>query len=156
MLPLGRLSRRGPIGFERPSLFTSEEQKTLMTLWAIFRSPLMFGGDLSMIDTQTFRLITNEAVLAVNQNSTDNRQLFRRGNHVVWIANAPNSGDKYLAVFNLGPDNETPVYIRLDDLDIRVSCTIEDLWTHQSLGEFSDFFEPVIPSHGAGLFQVRQ
>lgn len=80
--------------------FTHDEQYTLMSLWAIARSPLILGGHLPKNDDFTLKLITNDAVLQVNQHSTNNRQLFRRGDEVAWLADVPGSKDKYLAVFN--------------------------------------------------------
>ena len=46
MLPLGRLGIRAERGDDRQTCFTPDEQRTLLMLWSIFRSPLMFGGDL--------------------------------------------------------------------------------------------------------------
>ncbi|MBH8567718.1 NPCBM/NEW2 domain-containing protein [Microvirga sp. STS02] len=100
MLPLGRLGIRAERGDDRMTRFTPDEQRTLMTLWSIFRSPLMFGGDLPSNDAATLALITNPRVLAVNQRSTHNRQLFRRGDLVAWTADDPATGDKFLALFN--------------------------------------------------------
>ena len=73
MLPLGRIAIRGERGEDRRSLLTKDEQVTLMSLWAIFRSPLMMGGDLPSNDAFTLGLLTNPEVLAVNQRSTGNR-----------------------------------------------------------------------------------
>jgi alpha-galactosidase len=100
MLPLGRLGIRAERGDDRQSRFTPDEQRTLMTLWSIFRSPLMFGGDLPSSTPATLALLTNPRVLAVNKASTHNRQLFRRGDLVGWVADDPKTGDKFLALFN--------------------------------------------------------
>ncbi|MDO7847813.1 NPCBM/NEW2 domain-containing protein [Hymenobacter sp. M29] len=100
MLPLGRLGIRAERGNDRMTRFTRDEQTTLMTLWSIFRSPLMFGGDLPSNDAFTLGLLTNPRVLAVNRSSTHNRQLFRRGDLVAWTADDPATGDKFLALFN--------------------------------------------------------
>lgn len=100
MLPLGRLGIRAERGDDRQSRFTRDEQYTLMTLWSIFRSPLMFGGDLPSSDQFTLGLLTNQNVLAMHHRSTRNRQLFRRGDLVAWTADDPATGDKFLALFN--------------------------------------------------------
>jgi hypothetical protein len=72
-----------------------------MTLWCIARSPLMLGADLSRIDEATLAYLTNDEVLAVNQASANNRQLFRDAEgRIGWIADVPGTGDKYLALFN--------------------------------------------------------
>lgn len=95
MLPLGTL-----VLGERTTRFTPDEQRTLMTLWSIARSPLMHGGDLTKTDPATLALLTNAEVLAVNQHSTGNRPLFARDELIAWVADVPGSADKYLAVFN--------------------------------------------------------
>ncbi|UOG76416.1 NPCBM/NEW2 domain-containing protein [Hymenobacter tibetensis] len=100
MLPLGRLGIRAERGDDRMTRFTHDEQYTLMSLWSIFRSPLMFGGDLPSNDAFTLSLLTNKEVLAMHSNSRNNRQLFRKNDLVAWTADDPKTGDKYLAVFN--------------------------------------------------------
>jgi alpha-galactosidase len=100
MLPLGRIGIRAERGDDRMSGFTKDEQMTVMSLFAIFRSPLMFGGDLPSNDDFTLSLLTNREVLDVNQTSQNNRQLFRKDELIAWTADDPKSGDKYLALFN--------------------------------------------------------
>ena len=99
MLPLGRIGIRAERGDNRMSQFTKDEQYTLMSLFLICRSPLMFGGHLPENDDFTYHLITNEEALAVFQNSRNNRQLFNDGEKIAWIADDPVTGDKYLALF---------------------------------------------------------
>jgi hypothetical protein len=100
MLPLGKIGLRAERGEPRWSGFTKDEQFTLMTLFSIFRSPLMFGGDLPGNDVFTLSLITNKDVLNVNQHSTNGKQLFRDNDLIAWTADDPKTGDKYLALFN--------------------------------------------------------
>lgn len=94
MLPIGI------VDFKRPTNFTKNEQYTLMSLWAIGRSPLIFGGDMTKLDDFTKEMLTNPEMLKVNQESTNNRQVSRKDNLVVWTADVPNSKDKYVALFN--------------------------------------------------------
>jgi alpha-galactosidase len=100
MLPLGKIGLRAERGEPRWSGFTKNEQYTLMTLFSVFRSPLMFGGDLPGNDEFTLSLITNKDVLNVNQNSANGKQLFRENDLIAWTADDPKTGDKYLALFN--------------------------------------------------------
>ncbi|TFZ65577.1 Melibiase subfamily [Hymenobacter sp. UV11] len=108
MLPLGRLGIRAERGDDRQTRFTPDEQRTLMTLWSIFRSPLMFGGDLPSNTPATLALLTNPRVLAVNKASAHNRQLFRHGDLVGWVADDPKTGDKFLALFNAQDQEQAP------------------------------------------------
>lgn len=95
MLPFGVLE----LG-RRSTRFTPDEQHTVMSLWSIARSPLMHGGDMTKTDDFTLSLLTNAEVLAVNQDSVNNRPVFNHDELIAWTADVPGSGDKYLAVFN--------------------------------------------------------
>lgn len=94
MLPIGL------VDFDRPTNFTKDEQYTLMSLWAIGRSPLIFGGNMTRLDDFTKEMLTNPEMLKVNQESAHNRQVYREKNLIVWTADVPNSKDKYVALFN--------------------------------------------------------
>ena len=100
MLPLGRIGIRAERGNPRMTNFTKDEQYTLMTLWSIFKSPLMFGGNLPDNDTFTLSLLSNKQVLAVLNKSTNNKPLFNDKDKAAWIADESGTGAKYLAVFN--------------------------------------------------------
>jgi alpha-galactosidase len=99
MLPLGRIGIRAEQGDPRMAGFTRDEQTTLMSLFVICRSPLMFGGNLPDNDQFTLDLITNREVLEVLQRSRNNRLLFDDGERLVWIAGDMETSDKYVAVF---------------------------------------------------------
>jgi hypothetical protein len=83
--------------------FTHDEQYTLMTLWSIARSPLMMGGNMPKNDEFTLSVLSNDEVIAVNQNSTNNKQIFNANNQIAWVADVPDSKDRYLAIFNANP-----------------------------------------------------
>jgi hypothetical protein len=104
MLPLGAV--RQPGGW---TAFSEDEQYTVMTLWSISQSPLMFGGHLPKNDGFTLALITNPEVLEVNQKSSSGRQLYRKDDLVAWVADAPGGKDKYLAVFNAASQPPLPL-----------------------------------------------
>ena len=163
MLPLGMIGdSKGDIHEGRPTNFTKDEQYTLMSLWSIARSPLMFGGDMSKMDKFTLSLLTNSEVMAVNQESNNNHQLFRKDGLVAWVADVPGSKDKYLAVFNIGdkPAGQTAaglkVPVKLADLGYTNACKIRDLWKKTDVGNFEGEFTPEINWHGAGLYRLSQ
>jgi hypothetical protein len=157
MIPFGRLNKRGPHdGGPRESNFTLPEKYTLMTLWSIARSPLMYGGDLMAMRPTELKLLTNAEILAVNQNSSNNRQLVRTENMVAWVADVPGTNDKYLAVFNISDDLPLSEKIQLSDLGFAKSVKIRDLWNHTDMGAFSGEFLPEIENHGAGMFKLTE
>ena len=105
MLPLGRIGIRAERGNNRMSLLTRDEQTTLMSLFLICRSPLMFGGHLPDNDPFTLNLITNPEALAVLQKSKNNRVLFNEGDKIAWIADDLHSDARYVALFFI-PDQK--------------------------------------------------
>jgi hypothetical protein len=153
MLPLGHIGIRAERGEPRMSLLTHDEQRTLMTLWSIARSPLMFGGNLPDNDQWSLDLITNDEVLAVNQKAASSRELFTRGNQVAWIAELPGSS-KYLAVFNTGDTQPEDIQVNWSDLGLPANCTVRDLWTKQDLGpkETGQTFK--IAPHASAFYRV--
>ncbi|MEA3186716.1 MAG: alpha-galactosidase [Chthoniobacter sp.] len=152
MLPLG------VIRFKEHTRFTEDEQRTMMTLWCIFRSPLILGCDMTKMDDQTLSLVTNDEVLAVDQKSMNNHQLFRKDGLIVWIADAPDSSAKYVAVFNTrdkqGSESRAKVPTSLEAVSMRGSAMVRDLWAKKDIGVFSGEFAPDIPWHGAGLYRI--
>ena len=105
MLPLGKIGIRAERGDPRMLGFTKDEQYSLMSLWAMFRSPLMFGGDLPSNDEFTLSLLTNKDVLYVNQHGKNGKQLFRENDLIAWTAEDRENGDKFLAFFNVQDQN---------------------------------------------------
>jgi hypothetical protein len=138
MLPLGHIGIRAERGDPRMSLLTHDEQITLMTLWSIARSPLMFGGHLPDNDEFTLSLLTNDEVLGVNQKSTSGKQLFANGNQVVWVAEVKGSPAKYVAVLNIGDANAEEIRVNWSDLGLGSKAQVRDLWAHQEKGAVDD------------------
>ena len=153
MLPLGKLRVTSKEGGGSPTKFTPDEQQTVMTLWSIFRSPLIFGGDLPSTDSATQALIANQEVLDVDQHSRGGHQALERGNIRAWVADGATSGSQYVAVFNLG---EIPVHANIawGDLKIRGAVTaVRDLWLRKSI-DVVDAVHTSLPPHASALYRV--
>jgi hypothetical protein len=124
-----------------------------MTLWCIFRSPLIFGGDLPSNDPATTALITNDEVLAVDQHSRKNHQALEEGNVRVWTADVPGSGDRYISVFNLG-DEVANVDLPWSKVGINAFILqVRDLWSKSWLGE-KDRLLVTLQPHASVLYRV--
>jgi alpha-galactosidase len=154
MLPLGRIGIRAERGDDRRTRFTREEQRTLLTLWSIARSPLMFGGDLPSNDESTLALITNDEVLAANQKATASRELFSRGDQIAWVSDAPDRKSKYLAVFNVGDKGVAEIRVNWSELGLPETCELRDLWERKQIGPVRGGHVFPVPSHGAGLYKL--
>ncbi len=101
MLPVGQLRPLPGNGKPRASLLTAEEQQTLLTLWALARSPLILGANLTQLDKATAALLTNRDLIRIDQTATHSMQVLREGDLVAWRADLP-GGEKAIGLFNLG------------------------------------------------------
>ncbi|WP_337084868.1 glycoside hydrolase family 27 protein [Elizabethkingia anophelis] len=127
MIPLGRLAIRGERGIDRMTNLSKDEQYTLMTLFTIFKSPLMFGGDLPSNDDFTLSLLTNRDVLKMHKESSGVKQLFNKDGKVAITSKNEKTGDTYLAIFNLN-DKPSSVSVDLSDIGINGTAKATDLW----------------------------
>ncbi len=148
MLPLGRLALGA-----RDTSFTPDEQQTLMTLWAITRSPLIMGGDLRHLDEKTLRLLTNRDVIAVDQTSTDNQPHFERDGTRLWSARDPQSGDAYIALFNMTDERNT-VSFPLARLGLSSVANVRDLWSGKKIKGAPGQVSVTLPAHGSALYRL--
>jgi len=108
----------GIVEFNRPTRFTPDEQMTCMSLWCIARSPLILGADMTRMDDATLKLLTNPEVLAVNQASTNNRQIKNENDLIVWAADSPDGRDRYVGLFN-AQSNDNPFDLSKTDYTSR-------------------------------------
>jgi alpha-galactosidase len=151
MLPFGRLRLTDPAGAGSATRLTADEQRTVMTLWSIFRSPLMMGGDLPSLDSATLALLTNAEVLAVNQHGSAPHQVLERTGLRAWLSAAPEGGDHYVAVFNL---EDVPRRVDLPWRDVGLEegpHQVRDLWAGRSLGALARLRAELAPHDGALL-----
>lgn len=156
MLPFGRLELRpaedgAEYGFERWSRLSHDEQLTMMTLWVIFRSPLMSGGHLPANDDWALSLLTNEEVLEITKSSRNNRQLYRTEDASAWCAEG--DGCRYLALFNLS-DSRAIVECSFEQMQVEGCLHLRDLWTHADAGVVTSAVCAEIASHGSKLFRL--
>lgn len=148
MLPVGRLGKG--FGEERATRFTKDEQRTMMTLWSIFRSPMMLGAELPKLDEWTLGLITNDEVLRLLTCSSGAREYFRDEKRIVWRAEDREDQSCYIAVFNISEEKQDVVLAEYDESGAKCG---RDLWEHASVS----MDEPcTIAPHGCILFQIKR
>lgn len=155
MLPLGHIGIRAERGDDRLSLLTHDEQQTVMTMWSILRSPLVFGGDLPTLDAWTRSLLTNRAVLAVDQHSAHAKLLRKDGDVRVWAAEVPGSRDRYVAVINLS-DTEQTVAVPWREVGlVGKPVRVTDLWLSRAV-PVRDGLSATLKAHASLLVRVSR
>lgn len=155
MIPIGRLEPAPGWGKPRSTRLTRDEQRTLLILWSISRSPLIIGGNLTLCDDWTSSALTNAELIGVNQHSESSRDVISTDKAAVWLAQ-PESGDgTYVAVFNLDSAPQTLHYTWKEVGLKETNYSVRDLWEHQDLGSF-DGLEATLPPHGSMIYWVSR
>ena len=156
MLPLGHLSIVGcehGVG-ERWTRLSQAEQRTMISLWSIFRSPMMLGCELTNLDEWTLNLLTNQEILEMLKKSRGAHQILRDYDLIVWKADKADGGT-YVAVFNIC--NWTDDFsISLNLLGLEGSYVLRDLWEQEEMGVVNEAFETTLTSHDAKVFSLTK
>lgn len=154
MLAIGRLEPSPGWGEPRATRLNNDEQRTLLTLWSIFRSPLIMGGNLLLSDEWTKSLLTNSDVIAVDQHSRNNHAVKTNIKQAVWLAEHDDAKGYYLALFNRSDERQTIHYawseLGLKDQEYR----LRDLWKQRDLGR-TDSIMVNLPAHGSVLYSLK-
>ncbi len=156
MLPLGHIGPSPGAGDTRETRFTKDEQRSLMTLWSIFRSPLMMGGNLPSLDKDdwTTSLLTNPEVIDVNQHSKDNRAVITTDVRAVWLARPESGEGYYLAVFNIS-DNAQFVKYEWKELGVPAgNYRIRDIWEDKDFDPLKSLIITLRP-HASVLYKIE-
>jgi len=154
MLPLGHIGIRS-VGKPRTSRFTAAEKITLMSLWAIAPSPLMLGGNLPDNSPADLALITNDAMIAINQDRSGHQaiRIVKNGDLEVWMKQL-SGGDKAVGFFNRGK-TDGQITVTWHDLGITGKYRVRDVWSEADLGVMEGSISQAIPAHGAGLVRLN-
>lgn len=160
MLPLGKVGKH--FGHERTTLFTPDEQKTMMSLWCIFGSPLMLGAEMTQLDSWTLSLLQNEQLLRLENGSFRSRQVMRNARQCVWASVNPETGEWYIALFNLS-DEEKNVHGALSACQAAFpeypfpapGARMEEIWSKEVTCLPREEISVPIPAHGVLLFYIH-
>ena len=134
--------------------FTKEEQKTVMTLWAIFKSPLMFGGNLPENDEFTLSILTNEEILRVNQQSKNNKEISFEDDVSIWTADDGSEPVKYLAILNTSEETKN-LKIDLESVGVSEKSAVRDLWQQTEIAKNVTQFEITLKPHSSILYSIK-
>ena len=150
MLVVGRLGR----GKLRPTRLTPNEQYTHISLWCLLSAPLLIGCDMSQLDKFTLSLLSNDEVLAVDQDALGKQasRIWQNGDLEIW-AKDMGDGSKAVGLFNRG-EFATNIELKFSDLGISGKHRVCDLWRQKHLGTFSNTFNATVPRHGVVLVRI--
>lgn len=143
-----------------PTHLTPDEQYSHMSLWCLLSSPLLLGCDVAQLDDFTLGLLTNDEVLAIDQDALG-KQATQFSNQDGKVVYAKTLADGSIAVglFNRG-DTAATIGVKwgpwgtLPTPHVGTTFRVRDLWRQRDRGEFKDHFETEVAPHGVVLIRL--
>ena len=154
MLPIGYIKQ--DYSPDITTQFTKDEQVTMLTLWSIFRSPLIIGGEMTKFDDFTMSLLTNKGILKMHRNARHSHQVWRRkmnGSEIVLWTAADAEGGQYAALFNIG-ENAADISVPLTELEIYEAKDIAELWSNEAF--HADNISADLAPHSAKAYYLSR
>ena len=152
-----------------PTHLTPDEQFSHISLWSLLSAPLLIGCDLSKLDKFTLGLLTNDEVIAINQDilgkqarrvsSIDGKQIWARelsdGSTAVGLFYVDDHERKEPAdYFNWERKDKTTILLNAADIGITGRFSVRDVWRQKEMGVFERKFQAEVPYHGVVLLKV--
>ena len=109
---------------------------------------------MSQLDEFTLSLLSNDEVLAVDQDALGKQasRIWQNGDLEIW-AKDMEDGSKAVGLFNRG-EFATNIELKFSDLGISGKHRVRDLWRQKNLGKFSNTFNASVPRHGVVLVRI--
>jgi alpha-galactosidase len=150
MLVVGKIGWGTP----HPTKLKPDEQYTHISLWCLWSSPLLIGCPLDQLDDFTQNLLTNDEVLALNQDPLGKmaKQLPPDANTIVLVKDFED-GSKAVGLFNTD-EGYLAVKVTWQQLGITGKQVVRDLWRQKNIGIYKDGFEAVVRPHGVILIKI--
>jgi alpha-galactosidase len=137
-----------------PTRLRPNEQYTHISLWCLLSSPLLIGCDMTRFDDFTLSLLTNDEVLAINQDPLGKPagRIKKDGDIEIWARDLED-GSKAVGIFNLGL-KKLPATLKLSDLGLKGKHMVRDLWRQQDISTIENEFNTTVTAHGVVLVKL--
>jgi alpha-galactosidase len=153
----------GPNGWNDPDMLevgnggmTDTEYETHFSMWAMLAAPLIAGNDLSKMDADTLRILTNKDVIAVDQDALGQgaRRIWKQGEQEIW-SRPLQGGDLAVVLLNRGA-KELPMKVTWSQLNLppRLTMDVKDLWSGRRTEGAAGSFGALVASHGVVMVRM--
>lgn len=143
------------------NIFTTPEEQTHFSMWAILKSPLVIGGALknewTSISDSSLSILSNPDVVAFNQDSLGRSATLRRRwseeEYEVW--SGPLSGSRTVAALINWADHSRELTLNLPDIGAQYAGRVKDIWTGKRTTGVKTSYTSTVPAHGIMLLEVE-
>ena len=138
-----------------PTRLTPYEQYTHISLWSLLNAPLLIGCDISKMDKFTLNLLTNNEVIAINQDALgmQAQQLIKNDSCQVWVKEL-SDGSRAIGIFNIS-DNYRDININWNEIGLKDVKQVRDIWRQQNFAVIKNNYATAIPPHGVKLLRIK-
>jgi alpha-galactosidase len=145
-------------GHLHPSRLTPDEQYTHISLWCLLSAPLLIGCDMTKFDDFTLNLLSNDEVLALDQDALGKSATCVLTNGDVRVFEKElEDGGRALGFFNLGATPANLDFYQLAALGFSGKQHVRDLWRQSDLPDvdaLTGVLPMTIPIHGVMLYKL--
>ena len=144
-------------GSLHPSMLKPDEQYLHFSLWSLFSTPLLLGCDMEKLDAFTLNLLTNDEVIAVNQDALGKQATCVQtiGDLRIYIKELED-GSRVAGFCNFGLEKVDISYKDLKKLGISGKQKVRDLWRQKDITTIHADKEALsvkVPMHGVTLYK---
>ncbi|MGW6793470.1 NPCBM/NEW2 domain-containing protein [Streptomyces chartreusis] len=135
---------------------TDTEYRSHFSMWAVMAAPLLIGSDLRSASEETFEILGNREVIAVDQDPLGKQGAVVSSAGGRWVvAKEMRDGSRAVALFNESGSAQrittSAAAVGLPDAD---AYTMRDLWQHRSYNT-AGTISATVPAHGTVLVRVQ-
>ena len=140
-----------------PSRLTADQQYTHISMWCMLSAPLLIGCDLEKLDPFTLNLLSNDEVLALDQDALGKAaaKLASNGPIDVYVKDLED-GSKAVGFFNRSRENYSGSFNKLKAIGIRGKQQVRDLWRQTDLPQSNGKIEIHVPGDGVLLLRITR
>lgn len=130
---------------------TPDEQYSYMSMWCLMASPLIYSGEMSMLDEFTLNVLTNTEVIAVDQDALGKQaRIVRKTGDEFILAKPMEDGSLAVGLFNLS-ESARQVRVSWKELELAGRRSVRDLWRQKDLGSAEGDYTAQVNRHGVAL-----
>jgi alpha-galactosidase len=135
---------------------TNDEYVAHFSLWALIKSPLLIGCDVTAMSNATLSILTNKDIIALNQDplGVQGHRVAKSNDLEVWAGPLAN-GDVAVILFNRSP-SAANITAQWADIGLAkgTAATARDLWSKANLGSFTDSLQLAVPTHAVRTLRL--
>ena len=140
-----------------PTHLTPDEQYSHMSAWCLQSVPLLLGNDLTKLDDFTLSLLTNDEVLAVNQDPLGKQAtVVSKIDSCGVLAKDLEDGSKATGLFNVTDSITRKLTVKWSELGVKGKYIVRDLWRQKDIGIFDNEFSADVKPHGVVMMSLRK